>query len=120
VVSFTGRGLVILEKEWFARARPEEHLQMVEVHYKSFPSGHSANSMIVYLSLALLLAPERHRRGWVTAAIILSLLVGISRPMLGVHWPSDVLGGWSFGLFWTLLVFGIAQTLKRNSSTSPS
>ena len=119
-VTFTGRGLVILQKDFFDRLRPDENLRSVEVHYQSFPSGHSANSMMVYLTLALLLAPERQRRGWAIAAIVLSLLIGLSRPMLGVHWPSDVVGGWSLGLLWALLLLRIAQTLKRNSSTSPS
>lgn len=119
-VTFGGRILVIAQKEYFDRLRPEENLRSVEVHYQSFPSGHAANSMMVYLTLALLLAPKRHRRRWAAAGIALSLLVGISRPMLGVHWPSDVVGGWALGVLWTLLVFRVAQTLNRNSSTSPS
>lgn len=112
VVSFSGRGIVIGMKDYFERLRPEENLRLVEVHYKSFPSGHSANSMMVYLSLALLLAPEGHRRAWAAAAVALSLLVGISRPMLGVHWPSDVLAGWAFGLLWVLACFAAAKRIR--------
>lgn len=108
VASFTGRLLVILEKAYFARLRPEEHLRLVEVHYQSFPSGHAANSMIAYLAIALLAFDDpRHRRWAVAGALVLSFLIGLSRPMLGVHWPSDVVAGWSFGLFWTLLVLGL-------------
>lgn len=122
VISMTGRALVLLQKAWFARARPDENMRLVEISNLSFPSGHSANSMIVYLTFALLFAPERQRLAWAWAAIALSLLIGISRPMLGVHWPSDVVSGWSFGLLWTLLGLWAAEryTLKRNSSTSPS
>ncbi len=110
VASFTGRALVILEKEWFARVRPEEHLRLVEVHYQSFPSGHSANAMIVYVGLALLTFDDARWRRWaVGAALALAFGVGISRPMLGVHWPSDVVGGWAFGAFWLLLVLWLGE-----------
>jgi undecaprenyl-diphosphatase len=105
VASFAGRLLVILEKAYFARLRPDEHMRLVEVHYQSFPSGHAANTMIAFLALALLAFDNpAHRRWAVTAAVTLSVLIGFSRPMLGVHWPSDVVAGWAFGLFWTLLV----------------
>ncbi len=114
VASFSGRLLVILEKAYFARLRPEEHLRMVEVHYQSFPSGHAANSMIAYLAIALLAFDDpAHRRWAVAAALLLSFLIGLSRPMLGVHWPSDVIAGWAFGLFWTLLVVGLSSRWER-------
>ena len=116
LASFSGRLLVILEKAYFARLRPEEHLRMVEVHYQSFPSGHSANSMIAYLSLALLAFDDpQHRRWAIAGALLLSVLIGFSRPMLGVHWPSDVIAGWSFGLFWTLLVLGLSSRWERRA-----
>ena len=122
IASFSGRLLVILEKAYFARLRPEEHLRMVEVHYQSFPSGHSANSMIAYLCIALLAFEDPKQRRWAAAgAVLLSLLIGLSRPMLGVHWPSDVVAGWSFGLFWTMLVLGLAEmwTKRRLAKADP-
>ena len=110
VASLTGRLLLILEKAYFARLRPEENLRLAEVHYQSFPSGHSANSMIVYLGIALLAFGDPHHRRWAVAgALLLSFLIGLSRPMLGVHWPSDVVAGWSFGAFWLLLVLAVAE-----------
>src|SRR5205823_6990239 len=100
-----------------ARARPdlEPHLVIVETH--SFPSGHATSSMVFYVALALLLA-GRSRWGHeaVAAAISLSLLIGISRVMLGVHWPSDVIGGWVFGLLWVLLTLRPAERLLRTNS----
>ncbi len=114
IASFSGRLLVILEKAYFARLRPEENLRLAEVHYQSFPSGHSANSMIAYLCIALLAFDDpRHRLWAATGAVLLSVLIGFSRPMLGVHWPSDVVAGWSFGLFWTLLVLGLAEGWQK-------
>ena len=116
VASFSGRLLVILEKAYFARLRPEEHLRLAEVHYQSFPSGHSANSMIAFLSVALLAFDNPQQRRWAIAgALLLSFLIGLSRPMLGVHWPSDVIAGWAFGLFWTLLVLGISSRWERRA-----
>lgn len=114
VASFSGRLLVILEKAYFARLRPEENLRLAEVHYQSFPSGHAANSMIVYLAIALLAFDDpKHRRRAAAGAVLLSVLIGLSRPMLGVHWPSDVVAGWAFGLFWTLLVLGLSWRWER-------
>ncbi|HUE78852.1 MAG TPA: phosphatase PAP2 family protein [Sphingomicrobium sp.] len=116
IASFSGRALVVLQKAWLARLRPEENLRLVEVHYQSFPSGHAANSMIVYLTIALLAFDDPvHRRRAAVAALLLSFLIGLSRPMLGVHWPSDVVAGWSFGLFWTLLILGLSWRLERRA-----
>ena len=113
LASFGGRLLVVLQKEYFARLRPEEHLRLVEVQSDSVPSGHSANPMVAYLPLALLVFhDDRHRRIAAAFAISLALLSGISRPMLGVHWPSDVIAGWSFGLLWVAFVFAVMERWK--------
>jgi undecaprenyl-diphosphatase len=106
VVVLGGRMSVELQKYLGGRPRPAELDQLVAVHSKSFPSGHAANSMITCLAIALLLLP---RRLAIAAAILLSLLIGLSRIMLGVHWPSDVVGGWAFGLFWTLALVRFAE-----------
>lgn len=113
IATFTGRGLVILQKDYFARLRPEENLRLVEVSYQSFPSGHAANPTIAYVALALLLFDDpKRRRVAVITAMALALLIGISRPMLGVHWPSDVVAGWAFGLLWIALIFAIMGRWK--------
>jgi membrane-associated phospholipid phosphatase len=110
IASFAGRALVAVQKFYFARLRPEENLGMVEVSSLSFPSGHAANSTIAYLTLALLLFDDpRQRRIAAAFAIALAFLIGLSRPMLGVHWPSDVVGGWAFGLLWVGLVVTLMQ-----------
>ena len=102
-VTLGGRGLVELLKWSLGRARPATIDYPVIVHSLSFPSGHAANSMIVYLALALIAAPLLTRARWpLRAAVALSLAIGMTRPILGVHWPSDVLAGWALGVAWTL------------------
>jgi membrane-associated phospholipid phosphatase len=108
-IALVGRGLVELQKLGIGRLRPEDRAHLVPVKTLSFPSGHAANSMILLLCLALLVAPERHRKAAVTAALAGTFLVGLTRPMLGVHWPSDVIGGWAFGAVWVLSVLWLAR-----------
>jgi undecaprenyl-diphosphatase len=113
ICSFGGRVLVILQKDFFARMRPEEHLRMVEVNYMSFPSGHASNAIVAYFALALLLFEDpTHRRIAAIGTLVLALLIGFSRPALGVHWPSDVIAGWAFGLLWVGLVFAVMERWK--------
>ena len=104
-----GRGLSELQKYWIARVRPDAEPHLVAVKTASFPSGHATSSMIFYLTLALVLtAGTRWQRAAATGAISLSLAIGTSRVMLGVHWPSDVIGGWAFGMLWVLLALRLA------------
>jgi undecaprenyl-diphosphatase len=105
-----GRALSEAQKYWIARARPQLEPHLVVVKTSSFPSGHATSSMIFYTTLALILTMGTRWRGpAVAGAILLSLLIGASRVMLGVHWPSDVIGGWSFGLLWVVLTLRLAE-----------
>jgi undecaprenyl-diphosphatase len=116
-IALIGRGLSEVQKYWIARARPDLEPHLVVVKTNSFPSGHAASSMIFYLALALALTAHlRWHRVIAAGAVILSLLVGASRVMLGVHWPSDVIGGWSFGMLWVLLTLKPAERLLRANS----
>jgi undecaprenyl-diphosphatase len=119
LVILVGRGVSEVEKYWIARARPTLEPHLVVVKTSSFPSGHATSSMIFYLTLALSLVPAPWRRLAAASAVLLSLLVGISRVMLGVHWPSDVIGGWSFGLLWVLVTLQPAERLFRDSRNAP-
>ena len=120
VATLTGRSIVVLEKWYLARLRPEEELRLVEVSSLSFPSGHAANSLMVFVGLALLVprTPEGRRRA-VPAALMLSFLIGLSRPMLGVHWPSDVVGGWAFGGLWLILAFALMERWRYGRPAEP-
>jgi undecaprenyl-diphosphatase len=114
-ITMIGRGLSELQKYWIARARPDVEPHLVIVKTSSFPSGHATSSMIFYLTMALALTvgTRWHRRA-AAGAILLSLLIGTSRVMLGVHWPSDVVGGWAFGMLWVLLTLRLAGRLIQD------
>jgi undecaprenyl-diphosphatase len=121
----TGGGALLgtLLKSMFARARPEVVPHLIEVHSLSFPSGHALNSAIVFLTLAVLLAREfkfwRLRIFVVGIAATLVLLIGFSRLYLGVHFPSDVLAGWSVGAAWALAMGILANVLHRIRVSPP-
>jgi undecaprenyl-diphosphatase len=112
LIVLIGRGLSEAQKYWIARVRPDVEPHLVIVKTSSFPSGHATSSMIFYLTLALVLtAGTRWHRLAAAGAILLSLLIGVSRVMLGVHWPSDVIGGWAFGMLWVLLTLRLSERL---------
>jgi membrane-associated phospholipid phosphatase len=120
-ITLSGRLLVSLQKDWTGRIRPDPQGHLVPVESLSFPSGHAANATLVWLCLALLLPRTgRARLVAVWAAVWLALAIGISRVMLGVHWPSDVIGGWAFGLFWTMLLLRLAgHPLEEDPAPEP-
>jgi undecaprenyl-diphosphatase len=119
-VTLTGRLLVSLMKDWTARVRPDAQGHLVPVESLAFPSGHAANATLVWLCLALLLPTnERGRALAIWAAVWLAISVGLSRVMLGVHWPSDVIGGWAFGLFWTLLLLHLSGLRVNEGTPAP-
>lgn len=112
----SGTLAVTIAKHLVGRARPDVVEHLVTVHSMSFPSGHSANSAIVYLTLAMLLTQVIQRRALrryvVAVAVLLVSAIGLSRVYLGVHWPSDVLAGWSFGTLWALGWWAIGARIR--------
>lgn len=120
LIAMTGRGLSELQKILIARPRPALDPHLVVVKTSSFPSGHAVSSMVFYTTMAMALTVgTRWHRLAICAAVLLSLCVGISRVMLGVHWPSDVIGGWAFGLLWVLLTFRFAQRFVERGTAAP-
>lgn len=112
-----GTVLSLLLKEWIGRERPSVVPHLVNVHTKSFPSGHAMLSAVVWLTLGAMLAELEARRSLRSyiygAALTIAILVGISRVYLGVHYPTDVLAGWTAGLVWALGVWWSARLLRR-------
>lgn len=104
-------------KVMFGRERPTIVPHLTEETSLSFPSGHSMMSSVVYLTLGALIAravPRRREKVYVVAAaVLLSLLVGISRVYVGVHYPTDVLAGWAAGTAWALLCSAVSWWLQR-------
>ncbi|MBB4859768.1 undecaprenyl-diphosphatase [Novosphingobium chloroacetimidivorans] len=94
-------------KHLVGRPRPQIVPHLMEAGGNSFPSGHSFNSAVVYVSIALALAALSRRRSVrmtiTMAALAISLVIAWSRVWLGVHWPSDVLAGWLGGVGWAFL-----------------
>jgi undecaprenyl-diphosphatase len=107
-------------KDLVERPRPQVVPQLMKETTESFPSGHSAMSAAVYLTLGGLLAQTVSRRRlkiyFLFVAMILSGMIGLSRVMLGVHYPTDVLAGWTTGLVWALLCWLVARYLQRRGA----
>jgi len=115
-ITMSGRILVELIKWIVGRPRPAFNPYPVTVSVNSFPSGHASNSTLMYLSIALFLAPPRWRRQALAAAMTLAVAIGCTRPILGVHWPTDILAGWCLGVLWV----GFWWRVSRRGGTGAS
>ena len=126
---FTGLIASNILKSLFERARPDIVPHAMHVSTASFPSGHSMLSAVTYLTIGALLARSHERKllkvYFLFLAILLTLMVGVSRVYLGVHWPTDVLAGWTAGAVWALLCWLVARrlqvshTLEREAEHTP-
>jgi len=106
-------------KNGFDRPRPELVSHGSHIYTSSFPSGHSMLSAVVYLTggalLAMVHSAHRVRVYLIGCSILTTLLVGVSRVYLGVHWPSDVLAGWAAGAAWAAACWLVAQWLHERA-----
>jgi undecaprenyl-diphosphatase len=105
-------------KAYFVRPRPTVVPQLELAYQTSFPSGHSMMSAIIYLTLGALLSQfagnlPRLRIYFLLCALWLTGIVGISRVYLGVHYPTDVIAGWTAGLVWANLCSLVAARLQQ-------
>ncbi len=112
--AFIGSALLNLStKQFFQRDRPTLWESVAPEHTFSFPSGHAMGSMTLAMVVFLLAWHTRWRWPATIAALVFVLLVGLSRLYLGVHYPSDILGGWAAGMAW---VVGVWFVLYRTHS----
>lgn len=109
------RSLVDALKDWIGRPRPSFGVDWLPPSL-AYPSGHAANSMTAFFASALIAAPPAYRRPTAIAALTFSVAIGLSRIYLGVHWPSDVIGGWAFGLLAVALALAIG---RRSGAIEP-
>lgn len=111
-----------LLKLGFDRPRPDIP-HAARVFTASFPSGHATLSAITFLTVGALLtrvaAERRVKVYFVSVAVFLTVIVGLSRLYLGVHYPSDVLAGWLVGSAWAILCWVGAFWLQRRGDVEP-
>jgi undecaprenyl-diphosphatase len=125
LIASVGSGLLLCQllKDFFVRRRPTAVAHLTHFDPQSFPSGHSMGSAIVYLTLGGIIS--RQFGGWVTKvyflsiALLTTLLVGLSRLYLGVHYPTDVLAGWAAGSLWSSACTQAARWLQRQGAVEP-
>ncbi|SMX48778.1 phosphatidylglycerophosphatase B [Maliponia aquimaris] len=119
LLATVGGGIAVssIAKEFFDRPRPDlvPHGSMVST--ASFPSGHSMMAAVAYLTLGVLIArilASRRQKAYVLSlAVTVTILVGLSRVYLGVHWPTDVLAGWLAGTGWAFICLLGAKLLSH-------
>jgi undecaprenyl-diphosphatase len=106
-------------KHAFNRPRPTIVPHLREVFSTSFPSGHAMESAIVYLTLGTILmrvADSRLTKLYCLGiAVLLTVLVGTSRVYLGVHYPTDVLGGWIIGFVWASICWLVEERFEASA-----
>lgn len=120
---FGGQILNGILKGFFNRPRPSVVEGIDAVHSLSFPSGHAMTSMVVYGSVAYLVArleptPLLRASTWIVASLII-LTIGVSRMYLGVHYPSDVLAGYLGGLAWLAFVASSVTAVRFFAGRRP-
>ncbi|MBW3598525.1 MAG: phosphatase PAP2 family protein [Planctomycetes bacterium] len=115
--TWTGQAVCMALKTSLDRARPDIVPHWDDVMTASFPSGHSMMAAVVYLTLGVVIANfvrSRPLKSYcIAVAVTLTILVGASRIVLGVHYPTDVLAGWTAGLVWAILCGSLVGMLKR-------
>ncbi len=122
LLSSVGSGLFLCQslKGFFARRRPTVVPHLAHFDPASFPSGHSMGAALVYLTSGSIISRQvtgsLAKTYFLSMAVVLAVIVGVSRVYLGVHYPSDVLAGWAAGSLWSSACAQAARWLQRQGS----
>ena len=112
--------LVVVGKAIVGRTRPPVAYRLVVETNQSFPSGHSLASAAILGGIAVLAARTIDHRIWRTTlrigCVVAVLIIGVSRLYLGVHWSTDVLGGWLAGMAWLMICATTARVVHELAS----
>ena len=120
VCAALGGGLLLNKglKLYYSRPRPDYVTPLLHVDSYSFPSGHALLAAVIYLTLGALMVrfvgPRPLKIYVLGIALLLAFIVGVSRVYLGVHYPTDVLAGWTAGLMWAIICWLAARWLQRH------
>src|SRR6516162_5635655 len=118
-----GIALSDLLKFAFGRARPDVVAPLARVFTTSFPSAHATLSAIAYLTIGAILARSQPSSTIslyvILLAAFLTMIIGVSRIYLGVHYPTDVLGGWCIGTAWAMGCWAIMARLQSVGQVEP-
>lgn len=106
-------------KELIERGRPELWAHPLPVSEYSFPSGHAADTAALAAALVMIAWPTRYRTAVVVAGTAVVAVVGLGQLALGVHYPSDVLGGWLWAGAWAALVWAVRPPLAPSGRPPP-
>jgi undecaprenyl-diphosphatase len=116
-VIVVGGLLLFFAKTIFAQEIPDEPFEIMTNQISSFPSGHAMMGAIFYITLAVTISRRQHsgktKRFTLITGIIITLLIGISRILPGIHTLKDVLAGWSLGLIWLCLCWILDKKIKK-------
>lgn len=101
----------------YDRPRPPAEYQLVDTLNASFPSGHALLATVFYLSVGVMITrafPRARVKAYALfCAVVMVLLIGLTRIYLGAHWASDVVAGWGIGAFWAMLLWLFAYAAER-------
>lgn len=111
-------------KHGFDRPRPDLVAHAAKVFSPSFPSGHATLSAVTFLTLGALLASlhdsRRLKMFFLGIAIVITVMVGVTRVYLGVHYPTDVLAGWCVGAGWAAICWTVFHWLQQRGTLRPA
>jgi len=123
IATTAGGGIVdTIIKVAVNRGRPEVEIPLIHAVGKSFPSGHAMTSTIAYGALLLIfmpLVPRRWRPTALGATVLLVLAIGFSRLALGVHFVTDVIGGYVLGLSWLIAATAAFSIWRQERGRKP-